>query len=107
LKSTDLDETEKILKVLPPTIKKIKFRVWLDCISKIEKMVTVLRAVTSTEVWHIEEIEINVDSHLPYCKYEYLEDLTRMKEKLREEFKGLKKFVFLDFYKKVVLDVLG
>jgi hypothetical protein len=105
LKSTDLDETENILKVLPPTIKKIKFGVWLECISEIKKMVSVLRSVT--EVWHIEEIEITVNSRLPYCEYEYLEDLTRMKEELREEFKGLKKFVFLDFYKKVVLDVLG
>jgi hypothetical protein len=80
---------------LPPTIKRIKFSVY-EC-PTIENMINILRLP------NIEEIEIltNTDG-TNQCLIQMKDEL-----RMREDFKGLKKFVFLSFQdRRVVFDVL-
>jgi hypothetical protein len=77
--------------LLPPSLKKIKFS-WYDP-TTIEKVINMIKLLPI-----IEEVEVLTNN---------TDALKQMKDQLKEEFKGLKKFVFLNFQdRRVIFDVL-
>jgi hypothetical protein len=107
LENSDYDDIVTILTSLPQTIKRIKFNLWLSDVSEIEKVVSVLRPLTCFD---IEEIEIKITTQRGLGDlYDYIPDLIQIKDRLKDEFKDtstLKKFVFLNYKRCLVLDVL-
>jgi hypothetical protein len=81
--------------------------VWLSDVSDIEKLINALRPLTSL---NIEEIEIRVTTREGVRElYDYVPDLRQIKGQLRDEFGNtitLKKFVFLNYGRCLILDVL-
>jgi hypothetical protein len=85
--------------LLPSSLKKFKFTWYNSSITEIEKVINMVRLLPI-----IEEVEILTNNAVKILTNN--ETLEQMKDQLKEEFKGLKKFVFLDFSNKVVFDVL-
>ena len=107
LESSTFDDIVTILTSLPQTLKRLKFSVSFSEISDVEKLISALRSIFVAQIdVVIEEIEIQVSTDI----YDYV--VRRIREefsRLRDEFKypTLKKFVFLDYGNRLVLDVLG
>lgn len=104
---SNLDDIGVIISMLQQTLKRLKFEVWLSDVSEIEKVVSVLRPLTCFD---IEEIEIKITTQRGLRDlYDYIPDLIQIKDRLKDEFKDtstLKKFVFLNYKRCLVLDVL-
>lgn len=108
LESSTFEDIVIVITSLPQTLKRFKFSVWLSDVSDVEKLISALRPLTSLNV---EEIEIRVTTREGVCElYDYVPDLRQIKDRLRNKFVdtiSLKKFVFLNYGNRLVLDVLG
>jgi len=108
LESSNYDDIVILISLLPQTIKKIKFNVWLSDVSDVEKMLSTLRPLKFS---NIEKIEVTITTRKGVVElYDYVNDLKQIKDRLQDEFKyvsTLKKFVFFNYHGCLVLDVLG
>jgi hypothetical protein len=105
LESSTFDDIVIVITSLPQTLKRLKFSVSFSDISDAEKLINALRSIFDAQ---IEEIEIQVSTNI----YDYVVRRIRVEfasnsRRLRDEYPTLKKFVFLDYDNRLVLDVLG